>query len=222
MADINKNLIAVANAFKAFKVQYKKGIDCFTLFENFTDVLDKELKDYQIKYDYICGKDTLNVDGVTKNYLLADGDTIIMDISVGFDGVWCDVTRTFFVGGYSSNQEQIFNLIKDSLERGKKALKNGAFALDIYNAVNQAFVEKGKRLIHHAGHKIGQSCLLQPQFLPDNDGAVYLNDLVAIESGLYEDFGIRLENDYLITKDGAVDLFTDLMPLDIKEYVLNE
>ena len=222
MADINKNLIAVANAFKAFKAQYKKGIDCFTLFENFTDVLDKELKDYQIKYDYICGKDTLNVDGVTKNYLLADGDTIIMDISVGFDGVWCDVTRTFFVGGYSSNQEQIFNLIKDSLERGKKALKNGAFALDIYNAVNQAFVEKGKRLIHHAGHKIGQSCLLQPQFLPDNDGAVYLNDLVAIESGLYEDFGIRLENDYLITKDGAVDLFTDLMPLDIKEYVLNE
>ena len=222
MADINKNLIAVANAFKAFKAQYKKGIDCFTLFENFTDVLDKELKDYQIKYDYICGKDTLNVDGVTKNYLLADGDTIIMDISVGFDGVWCDVTRTFFVGGYSSNQEQIFNLIKDSLERGKKALKNGAFALDIYNAVNQAFVEKGKRLIHHAGHKIGQSCLLQPQFLPDNDGAVYLNDLVAIESGLYEDFGIRLENDYLITKDGTVDLFTDLMPLDIKEYVLNE
>lgn len=222
MADINKNLIAVANAFKAFKAQYKKGIDCFTLFENFTDVLDKELKDYQIKYDYICGKDTLNVDGVTKNYLLADGDTIIMDISVGFNGVWCDVTRTFFVGGYSSNQEQIFNLIKDSLERGEKALKNGAFALDIYNAVNQAFVEKGKRLIHHAGHKIGQSCLLQPQFLPDNDGAVYLNDLVAIESGLYEDFGIRLENDYLITKDGAVDLFTDLMPLDIKEYVLNE
>ena len=222
MADINKNLIAVANAFKAFKAQYKKGIDCFTLFENFTDVLDKELKDYQIKYDYICGKDTLNVDGVTKNYLLADGDSIIMDISVGFDGVWCDVTRTFFVGGYSSNQEQIFNLIKDSLERGEKALKNGAFALDIYNTVNQAFVEKGKRLIHHAGHKIGQSCLLQPQFLPDNDGAVYLNDLVAIESGLYEDFGIRLENDYLITKDGAVDLFTDLMPLDIKEYVLNE
>ena len=222
MADINKNLIAVANAFKAFKAQYKKGIDCFTLFENFTAVLDKELKDYQIKYDYICGKDTLNVDGVTKNYLLADGDTIIMDISVGFDGVWCDVTRTFFVGGYSSNQEQIFNLIKDSLERGKKVLKNGAFALDIYNAVNQAFVEKGKRLIHHAGHKIGQSCLLQPRFLPDNDGAVYLNDLVAIESGLYEDFGIRLENDYLITKDGAVDLFTYLMPLDIKEYVLNE
>ena len=111
MADINKNLIAVANAFKAFKAQYKKGIDCFTLFENFTGVLDKELKDYQIKYDYICGKDTLNVDGVTKNYLLADGDTIIMDISVGFDGVWCDVTRTFFVGGYSSNQEQIFNPI---------------------------------------------------------------------------------------------------------------
>ena len=220
MVDINKNLLAVAKAFKAFKMQYKKGEDCSSLFENFTAVLDLELKNYQIKYDYICGKDTLNVDGVSKGYILADGDTVIMDISVEFDGVWCDVTRTFFVGEYSSEQERIFNLIANSLERGKKALKHGAVAKDIYNAVNQAFVKDGKRLIHHAGHKIGQSYLLQPQFLPDNGGKIFAGDLVAIESGLYQQFGIRLENDYLITNDGAIDLFMDLMPLDIKEYLL--
>ena len=218
--DIKKNLLAVAKAFNAFKAQYKSGVDCFTLFENFTAVLDAELKDYQIKYDYICGKDTLNVDGVTKDYVLQNGDTVIMDISVGFDGVWCDVTRTFFVGGYSKEQERIFNLIVTSLKNGGKALKHGAFAKDIYNAVNKVFVLDGKTLIHHAGHKIGQSCLMQPQFLPDNDGKVFDGDLVAIESGLYQRFGIRLENDYLIKNDGAIDLFIDLMPLDIKEYVL--
>ena len=61
---------------------------------------------------------------------------------------------------------------------------------------------------------------MQPQFLPYNAGKVFDGDLVAIESGLYQRFGIRLENDYLIKNDGAIDLFIDLMPLDIKEYVL--
>jgi hypothetical protein len=41
-----------------------------------------------------------------------------------------------------------------------------------------------------------------------------------VESGLYCDFGIRLENDYLLNTDGAVDCFEQLLPLDIKEYVL--
>ena len=29
---------------------------------------------------------------------------------------------------------------------------------------------------------------------------------------------MRMENDYIIEKDGAKNLFEDLMPLDIKEY----
>ena len=30
----------------------------------------------------------------------------------------------------------------------------------------------------------------------------------------------RIENDYLVTDGGAQNLFEDLMPLDIKEYIL--
>ncbi len=221
MLDIVKSsLTAVAKAFKEYKTQFKKGEDCSLLFKNFARVLDLELKDYQIKYDYICGGDTVNVDGVTTNYALKDGDTIIMDISVGRRGAWCDVTRTFFVGGVSSEQETAFDLIVKSLRAGEKALKAGALASEIYRAVNGVYKGVGKELVHHAGHRIGQSCLLQPQFLPERIESVYAGDLVAIESGLYDRFGIRLENDFIITADGAVDLFEELMPLNIKEYVL--
>ena len=43
-----------------------------------------------------------------------------------------------------------------------------------------------------------------------------------IESGCYDAFGIRLENDYQITSAGAENLFENLMRLEIKEYVLHE
>ena len=221
MLDVVKSsLTAVAKAFKEYKTQFKKGEDCSALFKNFTRVLDLELKDYQIKYDYICGSDTVNIDGVTTNYALKDGDTVIMDISVGRCGAWCDVTRTFFVGEISREKENAFDLIVKSLRAGANALKAGALASEIYQAVNGVYKSVGKELVHHAGHRIGQSCLLQPQFLPDRKESLFLGDLVAIESGLYDHFGIRLENDFIITADGAEDLFIELMPLNIKEYVL--
>ena len=38
-----------------------------------------------------------------------------------------------------------------------------------------------------------------------------------LEKGAY---GIRLENDFLVSENGAEDLFEDLLPLDLKEYIL--
>lgn len=217
---IIKNLTAVKNAFESYKKSFKWGTPCEKLFKNFTKSLKKELGEYKIKYDYICGKDSLNIDGHSSGYLLKEGDTIIMDISVYHDGVWCDVTRTFFVGSVSEEQKAVFDLIIRSIRAGERALKSGVKAEELFSAVNGEYLKEGKRLVHHAGHKIGSRCLLQPQFLPQKSRRLKEFDLVAIESGLYQDFGIRLENDYLVQKDGCKNLFEELMPLDIKEYVL--
>ena len=61
---------------------------------------------------------------------------------------------------------------------------------------------------------------MQPQFLADNETPIVYGGLYTIESGVYEGFGLRLENDYLITENGAIDLFEDLLPLKIEEYIL--
>jgi Xaa-Pro aminopeptidase len=79
---------------------------------------------------------------------------------------------------------------------------------------------QGKTLVHHAGHKIGESCLMQPQFLLDNNTALQVGDFYTVESGAYQNFGVRLENDFLLTEDGAEDLFEEILPLNIEEYIL--
>ena len=213
-------LSAVKNAFKAYALGFNYNDPCEKLFENFTRALDAELKEYQIKYDYLCGKDTANVDGKSEGFSLRRGDAVLMDVSVEKNGVWCDVTRTFFVEEVFAEQKKIFDLVSQSVDNGAKMLKSGAIAQEIYRAANSVYVENGKNLIHHAGHKIGKECFMAPSFFESCEERIKAGDLVAIESGLYGNFGVRLENDYYITENGAEDLFSEFMPFIIEEYIL--
>ena len=215
-----KILRAVKNAFNAYKNAFDTTKPSEELFKNFTLSLDCELKDYKIVYDYICGRDSVNIDGVTSGYYLKPNDTIIMDISVYHEGVWHDVTRTYFVGGYTSEQLEVYNLIKRSIKAGESALKAGVSGEEMYKAVNREFKKEGLNLVHHAGHLISKEVVSQPQFLEGKTACVYAGDIVAIESGLYNGFGIRLENNYLVMETRADNLFEDLMPLNIEDYVL--
>ena len=217
---IEKNLQVVADAYKNLKAEYYAGKSIDAMRRGFLGFIKNSLVGCKIKYDFICGKDTHNIDGVTKGYIPRQGDTLIIDISVRFDGVWCDVCRTFFFGEPTDRQKSVYQMIERSIESGENALKPRAKASDVYDAVNKVYLQCGLNLVHHAGHKIGTRALMQPQFLADKNATVKLGGLYTIESGLYDGFGIRLENDYLITNGGAKNLFIDLMPFDIEEYIL--
>ena len=218
--DIKEILSAVAKAFNDFKNSFEYGKTSDEMFDVFANSIRESIGEYQILVDYIWGNDTLNVDGFTKGYVAKKGDTLIMDVSVGKNGVWCDVTRSFFVGEVSAKQAETFELIKKSLREGQKALNSGAVASDVFNAVDSVYKKVGKRLIHHAGHRIGEKALLQPQFLAENNSPLEIGQYYAIESGLYEEFGLRLENNFLIMENGVEDLFEEMLPLNIEEYIL--
>ena len=218
--DISGVFIEMSNAFNAFKNAFSLGKNSDELFSVFKNSLDNELKSCEILYDYIWGDDTLGIDGKTQNYIPKIGDTVIMDISIKHGGVWCDVTRTFFVGEPSKSQAQVFDMLKCAMKSGENAIKIGAKACDIYNAVNSVYLKNGCELVHHAGHKILTEAVMQPQFLPEKDGVIESGAFYTLEPGFYKDFGIRLENDYLLTDSGLENLFEGLMPLDIKEYIL--
>lgn len=215
-------LKAVTNAFDAFKSGFKTGITSDELFKPFLKSLHDDLGEYEILYDYIWGEDSLNIDGVSKGYIPKTGDTVIMDISVGKGGVWCDICRTFFVGKASDEQAHVFELIKQSIKMGEEKLKAGTSADEIYKAVNLAYEADGKVLVHHAGHKIGKSALMEPRFVSGNSAKIEASNIYTIESGFYEKFGIRLENDYFVSHDKTENLFEKYMSLDIREYELNE
>lgn len=96
--EIQTILQSVSKAYRAFRDAYAPGKTTDWLLAVFRKSLEQDLGTYEIAYDYIWGKDSVNIDGVSADHIPQPGDTLVMDISVGKDGVWCDVCRTFFVG----------------------------------------------------------------------------------------------------------------------------
>ncbi len=213
-------LRAVAHAYQAFSGSFEKGKNCDQLWQPFANTLSKELGEYDIEYDFVWGSDSLKIGGVSTNYIPQDGDSVIIDISVKKNGLWCDVCRTYFVGDVSAGQKHTYEMICNSIREGERVLRAGVGADEMYQAVNAVYEADGKRLIHHAGHQIGDGPVMEPRFLLENHERIEPDSIYTIESGCYEGFGIRLENDYYVGQDGAENMFEDLMSLNVEEYIL--
>lgn len=218
---IDNSLLAVSRAFSEFSKNFIKGKTAGELFIPFKESLKNDLGEFEIVYDYIWGKDSLNIDGITDdNYIPKDGDSVIMDISILKDGVWCDICRTYFVGTPTPEQVHMFDLIKNSLKAGEKELYHKNLTGNVYKAVNSVFEADGKKLIHHAGHSIKNAAVDEPRFTEGNTEIIEGGTFYTIETGHYDSFGIRLENDYFVGEDSTEELFEKLLKLDIKEYIL--
>src|SRR5262249_60918379 len=85
-------------------------------------------------------------------------------------------------------------------------LRAGASCLDVYGAVRAAFekADIAEAFPHHAGHGLGLTHPEAPFFVRQANETLLAGDVVTLEPGLYVAGvgGIRIEHNYLITKDG--------------------
>ena len=175
---------------------------------------------------------------VTNNEECKDGDLILMDFGAEYANYNADITRCIPVNGkFSERQKEVYSAVLRCLKEGVKLLQPGTFLND-YEANMATLVENELVNIgvltreaiavqdpdrplykeffphgtaHHLGldvHDVGN------RSLPIKEGMIF-----TCEPGIYikeERIGIRLENDYLITKNGPVSL-TDGIPIEIED-----
>lgn len=166
--------------------------------------------------DYLAGKRTTLIGSAPSSYAVQRGDCMILDIQVTFDGAGVDDCRTFFMGRPSDQMRAAYQAVIAALETGAKALSPGIKACDIYTIVNNTIVTQGYApLPHHAGHGLGYRWNEAPYFVPEDSEHLRPGMVVTLEPAVYlENFGIRVENNYYITRTGA-ELITQT-PYDIK------
>lgn len=176
---------------------------------------------------------------------IADGELILMDLGAEYHGYTADVTRTIPVNGkFSKEQKLIYNIVYEAQEAAMKICKEGVAFSDLYQAtldvVNNGLVELGiydnlekgsiinpetgrnRFYPHGCCHHIG---------LDVHDKGEYINlesnMVITIEPGIYIpkgspadekwwDIAVRIEDDYLITKDGC-ELLSDKAPRSVEE-----
>lgn len=141
---LEKQLCATAKAFRAFKTEFGYGKSGEELLKPFFRSLEESLGAFETEFDFLIGKDTVNIDGKSFGACAEAGDTIIFDVSVKFNGRWSDVCRTFFVGEMNGLQKSTYKSINSTISVGKDSLENGVEAEKIYEAVNACYAKSGK------------------------------------------------------------------------------
>lgn len=169
---------------------------------------------------------------VDNSKVCRDGELVLMDVAAEYAGWNSDLTRTVPVNGrFTKRQRQVYDAVLRVFRACNEILRPGNNPLDYQKQVvdimegelvglglfsakeareqgpDKALVKK--YFMHGVSHHLGLDVHdVSPPHEPFAEGMVF-----TIEPGIYireEGFGVRLENDVLIGKDGNIDLMANI------------
>lgn len=147
----------------------------------------------------------------------AAGELYILDLGPAFRGYFADNARTIAVTEPSDAQQQAWEFIMKAFRHVESEVRPGKSAQALYHEV-QAILDEAPVGVfnHHLGHGIGLFPHEAPHLNPNWDDTFQEGETFTAEPGLYApelQAGMRIENDYLVTRDG-VERLTDF-PLEL-------
>jgi Xaa-Pro dipeptidase len=157
--------------------------------------------------DFVSGDRSWHMGGPPSDRIMERAELFICDLYPTAGGYWADTTRTFAIGAPSAAQRELYHIVRSALERGGRSLRPGVRACDVYHEVRAALAEAGRadNFPHHAGHGIGVEPHESPMIIPGDDTDLRAGMVLTLEPGVYVEGvgGVRLEDNYVITEDGA-------------------
>lgn len=136
------------------------------------------------------------------------GDSLTIDFGATYKGYGSDITRTVFIGKASQEQKKIYDVVKNAKEKAAEKLCDGAVLKDIAQAGVGYITDHQYTVPHGIGHSFGLEAH-EPLFISIRDSRCIRRGMITtIEPGIYVlgIGGVRIEDDYLITENGAKQL----------------
>lgn len=159
--------------------------------------------------DCVVGTRANNIGGWPEDLRLGPGGSLIVDISVVKDGYWSDSCATYVAGSPSARQLDMHRVASETLALGASLLQPGAVCKEIDRAMRGAIEAAGYPVYpHHSGHGVGASGHENPRIVPYSEERLQAGMVILLEPGIYfpGETSVRVEDGYLITEDGAVQL----------------
>jgi Xaa-Pro dipeptidase len=141
---------------------------------------------------------------------LEPGQPLLVDFGAASGGYMADITRTFFVGSVTPEHRDIYEAVRAANELGR-AIAAPPMTLDTLDRrVTDSLRASGfaDLVLTKTGHGLGLEVHEAPQVMVGNMQAMQPGMVFTVEPGLYRDgdIGVRIEDDVLVTEDGAVSL----------------
>ncbi|WP_209599039.1 Xaa-Pro peptidase family protein [Ruegeria sp. HKCCSP351] len=154
------------------------------------------------------GDNSARPHGKARNdYQIGSGDALLFDFGARKDGFAADITRTFFVQDVSDEGREVYDTVLRANKIGFEACRPGVTAHDIDDAVTSVLEASpfADRIRTKTGHGLGRDVHEAPYIMRGNHQKILPGMVWTNEPGLYalDSFGVRIEDDVLVTADGC-------------------
>ncbi len=156
--------------------------------------------------------------GSVKPQTIREGEIILIDDGCVVEGYQSDISRSFVLGKASSKQNQVFDIVHRAQAAALAVARPGMLCQAIDAAARKVITDAGfgsdyAHFTHRVGHGIGMDGHEWPYLVRGNTQPLAAGMTFSDEPGLYlkGEFGIRLEDDWYVTPDGAK-MFTPQSP----------
>lgn len=167
-----------------------------------------------------------------------NGDLLLLDVGAEYGGYNADMTRTIPVNGrFTKRQKAVYNAVLRVKRAAMKMMKPSVVYFDLHREVEKIMEDEllklklisktdiknqrpgqeafRKYFYHGTGHMLG----LDVHDVGDMHDKMALGSVWTVEPGIYikeEGFGVRLENNVVIRKNGVEDLMKNI-PVEADE-----
>ncbi len=146
--------------------------------------------------------------------VIREGTILLIDGGCQVEGYSSDISRTFVLGKATDRMKQVFAIEQRAQQAALAAAKPGVECQAVDAAARKVIVDAGfgpdyKYFTHRVGHGMGMDGHEWPYLVRGNTLPLEPGMTFSDEPGIYipGEFGVRLEDDMLITENGA-ELFT--------------
>ena len=150
--------------------------------------------------------------------VIRDGSILLIDGGCGVEGYRSDISRTFVLGRPSDKMKRIFEIELEAQTAALRAARPGVECQAVDAAARKVIVDAGygpdyTYFTHRVGHGMGMDGHEWPYLVRGNTLPLAPGMTFSDEPGIYlpGEFGVRLEDDMVITEDGA-ELMTPQSP----------
>jgi Xaa-Pro dipeptidase len=206
---------ASAVTLKAYEAAYKSLKEGMTQddFEDLVQLAHKRLG-YSGSAGVQVGKYSALPHGSATPQTVQEGSILLIDGGCKVEGYSSDISRTFVLGKATQRMKDVFEIEFKAQSAALAAAKPGVPCEAVDDAARKVIVDAGfgpdyKFFSHRVGHGMGMDGHEWPYLVRGNTLPLAPGMVFSDEPGIYipGEFGIRLEDDMVITENGA-ELFT--------------